>query len=316
MNPDKPEWVSVMDSASLENPWFTKDNIYFSLKTWHEALQPNGIDEWLKPLNSSSGNKNIGIVMAGNIPMVGLHDLLCVLATGNTALVKLSSSDTVLMKECIRLLNVVNASFGSRIQLIDRIENADSVIATGSNNSSRYFEYYFRNMPSLIRKSRTGVAILNGEETQSELKLLGEDCFRYFGMGCRNVTHLWIPESYAISDLLDQWTEYSYLIDHHKYANNYTYHKAIFLMNLDAHFDTGFVLLKEDSSVHAPVGCIFFQRYSHPDEPVKWLEKHRGDLQVIVGNITGGVPFGSAQHTGLSDYADNINTLEFLLSLE
>ncbi len=252
--------------------------------------------------------------MAGNIPMVGFHDLLSVLCTGHNAMVKLSQNDEVLMKFVVAKLNEINPKLGERIHIAERIQKPDAVIATGSNNTARYFEYYFRDIPRIIRKNRTSIAVLSGKETDEQLGLLADDIFQYFGLGCRNVTKLLIPQEFDITRILDNLIKYQNLIDHNKYANNYTYHKAIFLMNLTEHLDTGYVLAKEDEKLHSPLGCIFYERYNTLDDVEHQLSELEEEIQVVVSDIDqlSAQPFGSTQATQLTDYADGVNTLNYL----
>lgn len=309
---------SLLEEARIKNPWFTPDNLHLCLNNWGKALQTTHIKAWLQPYGEQPNRvKDIGIIMAGNIPLVGLHDLLAVLGMGHRAKIKPSHSDEVLMKHVLAFLVQNEPLLEDYIELVDRMNDADAVIATGSDNSSRYFEYYFRDIPHVIRKNRTGVSILTGNETNEQLIALSDDLFTYFGLGCRNVTKLYVPEGYNFTPVIEAMSKYQDIIHHHKFANNYTYHKAIFLMNLDKHIDTGFVLMKEDKGIHPPLGCIFYQFYVDVNDVVLEIRSKKDELQVVVGqiNFPGVIAFGKTQDTGLSDFADEVNTLEFLASL-
>jgi len=229
----------------------------------------------------------------------------------------LSDKDEVLMKYCIHVLKEANPALESYIEITDRVVKRDAIIATGSNNSARYFEYYFKDIPHIIRKNRTSVAVLTGDETQEELKLLADDIFMYFGLGCRNVTKLYVPQSYDMVPLLDATEAYAHVANHNKYANNTTYHRAIFLMNLTKHLDTGYLLVKEDEKLHPPLSCVFYQRYNTIEEVNHWLLEAKDEIQVVVSHLDAKnhLPFGQAQSPGLADYADGVNTLDFLINL-
>jgi hypothetical protein len=257
--------------------------------------------------------------MAGNVPCVGLHDMLCVLITGHHFVGKVSSKDAGLMQAVIDLLLAIEPSFSSYISLSEsRLENFDAVIATGSDNTSRYFEYYFGKYPNIIRKNRHSIAVLSGNETYEELHHLATDIFAYYGLGCRNVSKILVPKDYNLADLLNHFDDYKHLINHNKYANNYEYHRAMYLMNMVEHLDTGFALIKPDESLGSPVGVIYYQHYSNLDGILNYIDTHTEQLQCVVSTIEGipnSIPFGQAQNPLLTDYADGIDTIEFLATL-
>ncbi|MEZ4843863.1 MAG: acyl-CoA reductase [Bacteroidia bacterium] len=317
LRPENPNIQWPKEQAYLANNWFTDDNLNYCLANWQLALSQEKIETWLADVIPTQHPKMVGIVMAGNIPLVGLHDLLCVLAAGHKAKVKLSSNDEAMMKFVIRKLAEINPKFGKFIVVAEQLKNIDAVIATGSNNTARHFSYYFRNIPALIRHNRTSVAVLTGSETSQDLKNLANDIFRYFGLGCRSVTKLFVPDKYDITQFLRETEGYSDLINHNKYANNYTYHKAIFLMNSTRHLDTGYLLVKEDEHLHSPLACIFYQRYIMLDEVKNMLKTQEQDIQVVVSNHKeiDSIPFGTSQLTSLTDYADGVDTLQFLTKL-
>jgi hypothetical protein len=254
--------------------------------------------------------------MAGNIPLVGFHDLISVLLTGNSALVKCASGDTLLLKYVAGRLVELEPGLGARIAFTTgKLGDFDAVIATGSTNTSRYFEYYFSKRPHIIRKNRHGVAVLTGEETGPELDGLAEDIFRYFGMGCRSVSKLYIPESYDFDPFFKACYRFKDLIDHQKYGNNYDYNKAVYLMSGSAMLDNGFLLLKEDAGIGSPIGTLFYETYTHRDRLLHKLRDEAEALQCVVGGswIPGAIPFGTAQKPGLGTYADGVDTVDFLL---
>ncbi len=311
----------VLFKAHTENAWFTIPNQMRAIKQWSEVLEVNQIENWLKKydLPNESSEKTVAIVMAGNIPLVGLHDLICVLAAGFKVLVKPSSDDAVLIEWVITCLKQKFASLDARIQVIKdkKLEGFDAVIATGSNNSFRYFEYYFKDKASLLRKNRNSIAVLAGDESETELDLLADDILTYFGMGCRNVSKVLIPEGFDIKLLIQKLEKYNNYIHHHKFANNYTYHKAIFLMNLNEHLDAGFLIIKQDPKIAAPIGVLFYDFYKSMEEVETLILEKKDELQCIVSKLAlkDAIPYGSSQKPSLETYADGEDTLMFLSKL-
>ncbi len=310
----------AITKAEQQNGWFTQENIRYALKQWSSLLTEEKINHWLSPyaLNVASNPKTVGIVMAGNIPLVGFHDFLCVLLTGNNVLVKLSSNDQVLLPFVVDYLMQKEPSFTQKITITkDKFEAFDAVIATGSNNTSRYFEYYFSKKPNIIRKNRSSVAILSGSESKEQLVALGEDIFRYFGLGCRNVSKVFVPRDYDFDILFDAFYVYKDIINHHKYANNYDYNKAVYLMSHFSILDNGFLILKEDESFSSPIASLFYEYYEGREQLERLLQDNKEDLQCIVSdrNESGSIPFGQTQKPQLGEYADDVDTMEFLLNL-
>jgi len=259
------------------------------------------------------------VVTAGNIPLVGFHDLLCVLLSGNELVIKASSKDNKLMKLIVNLLTESNNDFNTLIHFeIEQLKNFDAIIATGSDNTAKYFEYYFGKYPNIIRKNRNSIAILSGDESDEELNLLADDMLMYFGLGCRNVSKLFLPEGFDYQRIFRSVQAYHHLIDHNKYANNYLYNKSIYLMNSVQFWENGFMMMKEDIGLASPISVIFFEYYSSSDEIKQRVELDKDRIQCIVakdGFIDGSVNFGEAQKPNLWDYADNVDTMKFLLSL-
>lgn len=313
----------VFYEAYVRNNWFTSEYVSKAVAAWADELTENHLNTWLEPYEvlEQPQSKKIAIIMAGNIPLVGLHDLLCVLLCGHHAVVKLSEDDKVLMTWVIDELKNIDPALKEQIEVItERLpKDFDAVIATGSNNTNRYFEYYFKGKPSLLRKSRTSVAILTGNETPEDFIKLGADIFTYFGLGCRNVSKLYVPEGYDVSPFYEGIESFYEHINHHKYANNYTYHKAILLMNLSKHLDNNFLLLKEDKEhIASPLGVMFYEHYTNAEDLNIKLEAHQNEIQCVVSKQPMGVPsvpFGKAQEPGLADYADGVDTIRFLLEL-
>ncbi len=310
------ELDEITNTSVHHNGWFIKENVLYALTQWEKCLTKESILQWTSKYSFSNNEmKNIGIIMAGNIPMVGFHDLLSVILAGHKALIKLSSNDDKLIPFFIKLLNEIDKNFINIIEIVSyKLENFDAVIATGSNNTARYFEYYFGNKPNIIRKNRTSVAVISGNETEKDLENLGEDILRYFGMGCRNVSKLFIPNDFNLDRFFKGVYPFQDIINKNKYRNNYDYHKAIFLMNQDSIIENGFLILKEDKGYHSPIGTLFYERYNDVKLIKKRLIEDKNKLQCIVGKgfINEETAFGETQKPNLEQYADGIDTLKFL----
>ena len=305
--------VKSKTRAYEQNSWFLPSFIEESIsQIAHQFLNKEALTQWtsLYPQigNDGTGIK-VGIVMAGNIPLVGFHDLLSTLIAGHTAVVKLSSKDTVLMEYVIKRLISIDSEFEQTIILQDQLKNCDAYIATGSNNTSRYFEQYFGKFPHIIRSNKTSIAILDGQESSTDLELLTEDIMLYFGRGCRNVTQIWVPEGYDFIPLLNALKKYNYLLDEHKYKHNYDYQLALLMMNRQFYMDSGGILLSENASPFAAISQVHYQFYK---EEVPAF--NREEIQCVVGK--GGLSFGSLQQPNLSQYADGVDTLAFLSNLK
>jgi hypothetical protein len=306
-------FLDIKWKANNHNAWFLPEFIDQSAKQIVEQfLQKENLVSWTNLYPNISNNNTpikVGIVMAGNIPMVGFHDLLSVLIAGHTAIVKLSSKDTVLMQFVIDSLIEINPEFESLIIVQEQLKNCDAYIATGSNNAGQFFDQYFGKYPNIIRKNKTSVAILDGTETQEELALLADDMMLYFGMGCRNVTQVWVPIGYDFIPLLSALKKYSYLADQHKFKHNYDYQLALLMMNRQFYMDAGGILMSENPSPFAAISQIHYQYY----EPGTTPNLNPLDIQCVVGKT--GLPFGSLQKPSISQYADGVDTLAFLSTL-
>lgn len=316
------QFKHVLQQASLNNEWFTLENILFSIKNIADSLSEQNLNKWLNKypeIETYNQSKNVALIMAGNIPLVGFHDLLSTLISGHKAIVKLSSKDDVLLKAIAELLYQINPEFKNYIHFTDeRLKDFDAVIATGSNNSAQYFEYYFGKYPNIIRKNRNSVAVISGKETKEELELLADDIFMYFGLGCRNVSKLYIPDDLDLDKIFKAVYHYKDIIKHNKYANNYTYNRSVYMMNKIDFFENGFMILKEDMGMSSPISVVFYERYSNLETVKQRLELDKNQIQCVVSGIKDfaqQVNFGEAQNPQLWDYADNVDTLKFLLSL-
>ena len=305
-----------LNNANISNSWFTEDNIDVSLSSLLKFLEFNNLLKWVS--NYSFINKNIKsilIIMAGNIPFVGFHDLMCVLISGNKAIVKMSSKDNILITTIINNLILLEPKMKDFILVTKDVvkANFDAIIATGSDNSSKYFDYYFKSTNSIIRKNRRSIAILDGTESDLELSGLADDVFLYFGLGCRSVSKLFLPVNYDLDKLFKALFKYSDVINHQKYSNNYDYNKTIYLMNKENLLDNGFILLKEDVSIQSPISMLFYEFYNSRNELDKYINDNNNLFQCIISKDD--IDFGQSQFPKLDDYADNIDTLEFLSKL-
>lgn len=305
------------------NGWFTPAMVTHALKALGESLKEENIEKWLKPykyqLDKNMPAKTVAVIMAGNVPAVGFHDFLSVLITGNKILGKLSSNDDKLLPAISNLLTAIEPEFSGFITLTTNpIKDFNAVIATGSNNSARYFEYYFGKYPGIIRKNRNGVAVLTGDETQEELKKLTDDIFLYYGLGCRNVAKLYLPKGYNFNKLLETIAGRKEIIENHKYFNNYEYNKAIYLVNKTKHYDTGNLIITENSGFASPVSVIFYSFYTNEQSLKNELMINREQIQCVVAHknfSADTVEFGKSQHPDLWEYADGVDTVNFLLSI-
>jgi hypothetical protein len=309
-------WQQAKEKASRENGWFIPEFIELSTDNIASSfLQKDKLEHWCRTYQLPHENpspKKVGIVMAGNIPLVGFHDMLCVFITGHIACIKLSSKDQVLLKHLVETMASWNEEVSRLIIFSEMLKGCDAYIATGSNNSAGHFEYYFGKYPNIIRRNRTSVAILTGKETTDELEKLADDVYLYFGLGCRNVTKIFVPENYDFIKSLTVFKKYNYLADHHKYKNNYDYNLAILLLNKKVYMSNESILLAEESSVFSPISQLNYEYYNNETDLAESL-KQNNSLQCIVGKNF--IPFGQAQNPSLNDFADGIDTIRFLLSL-
>ncbi len=322
------EWNTALTLAEQQNGWFTSDSIVNSLKGIEPWLTTASLTSWLAHYTQlPQENTNpitVSVVMAGNIPLVGFHDFLCVLITGNIIDAKQSSTDNVLLKFLAKRLIAIEPVFEKHIHFIEKLSaTANAVIATGSNNTARHFEYYFRNVPHIIRKNRNGVAILTGEETTEDLSKLGEDIFSYYGLGCRNISKMYIPEGYDLGNFFRGIEKYSAVVNHNKYANNYTYNRTIFLMDGKIFNDNNFLAVIEDKAIPSPIAVLHYERYNNLNSLTEKLAAQKELIQCIattekVKQQLGNIPIpvvklGEAQSPGLMDYADGVDVIKFIV---
>jgi hypothetical protein len=307
--------------AKNGNNWFTGESIIQALQGISHMLDSNKVQQWTESysLSQESSSLRVGILMAGNIPAVGFHDLMCVLLSGHIASIKLSSSDTVLMKWLISLLIELDARFEERIEIQEMLKGKDAYIATGSDNSARYFNYYFGKYPNIIRQNRTSVGVLLGDETVPDYLKLGKDIFQYYGLGCRNVSKIYLKDPAQLQEFLGAIEVFNSAASHHKYNNNYDYNKSILLVNREDHLDNGFLILKESAALVSPIAVLFYEVYRDESHLNELIQVNSAKIQCIVsknGEFQGSIPFGTAQQPELWDYADGVDTLDFLSKLD
>ena len=313
------KWIEKLDNAlvnaSNRNKWFTKENLDFCIKTWGNTLTESHISTWLNAYSIQQTSQRLGLVLAGNIPLVGLHDVLSGLACGYSIEIKSSSNDNILLPFVIGFLTERQPEWHDKISFTDgKLEKFDRVIATGSTNTARYFEYYFKDVPHIVRKTRNGVAVLDGTETPEELSALCVDIMQYFGLGCRSVSHLMVPEGYDFNELFLALYDYKELIHHNAYANNYDYNKAVYLMQEEELLENGFIMLKKDNGLNSPIACIHYSTYKNIKEAEKSIELQQEKIQCVVSScLKNSLAFGQTQHPKLTDYADHVDTMAFLL---
>lgn len=317
------EYRQNIEQAGLYNNWFTRENLEHALQQWSEALRKEELQGWVQRYPEDyfqhRGEKNIAIIMAGNIPLVGFHDFLSVLMSGHKVLAKPSSDDDKLLPFIAQVLVAIDKRFASLISFADgRIQNFDAIIATGSDNSARYFDYYFGKYPNIIRKNRSSVAVLDGSESEEELQKLGEDVFRYFGLGCRNVSKLYLPTGFDVDRIFKAFYPFKDVIQNKKYGNNYDYNRAIYLLEKQDFLENGFLILKQSEALHAPVSVLHYEFYDDAEKLRSTLQQAEPQLQCVVAGhdfLEDRITPGQTQKPHLWDYADKVDTLEFLHKL-
>jgi hypothetical protein len=302
----------VIELSKHYNGWFEQTFVNEAITNIGDMLGKESLEKFCT--RETKTPKTVAVICAGNIPLVGFHDVMCVLLTGHTALIKLSSTDNLLLPFFLKLLTHYETSLEEKILFADgKLAGFDAVIATGSNNTAAHFEYYFSKYPHIIRKNRTSIAVLKGDETNEELKQLGKDVFLYFGLGCRNVGKLLVPENYDFNKFFEAIIDFGFVVNNSKYGGNYDYNRAIYLLDSEKFLDNNFLILKRSEKLHSPVSVLFYEYFSNENEVKKYISDHSNELQCIVGK--GHTPFGYSQRPVISDFADNINTLQFLVSL-
>lgn len=311
--------TSFLDQVEQKNPWYTRENVQKQLQVIAANLKEEKLRYWLQEVPNGSVDKTVGLILAGNLPLVGFHDIMCVLLAGFRASIKVSSDDAGLTRQILNTLIEIEPAFGNQIEMVDQLRQFDIIIATGSNNSARYFDYYFGKYPHVIRKNRNSIAVLSGEETDEELNKLGHDIFDYFGLGCRSVSKLFLPINYGIPKLLDSLEVFASIGNHTKYRNNYDFNKSIYLINKDPHYDNGFLLLREHTGLASPLSVLHYEFYDDQNQLTASIKPLSDQIQLVASHVPlalGEIPqfaLGESQCPALDDYADNVDTLAFLL---
>ncbi len=307
-------WVDqITRAAYLQNGWFEKREVIYSLEYWSKALNSEDLSQWVFDVAFPDSPKKVGLILAGNIPMVGFHDVISTILSGNIAMIKCSSSDSIVIPELLNQLSILNPEIAGSFEFVDRLKGFDAAIATGSNNSTRYFESYFSHVPNIIRGNRTSIAVLNGKESEDELHGLMKDCFTYFGLGCRNVTKLYLPDNYELNEIFKASIPFAYLAENNKYVNNYIYHKALMMMEKKAVLENELILMIENPSLFSPVSVLNYEYYKNEEDLNLKIEQNLDQIQCVVGGNNR--LLGTAQSPKLNDYADGVNTLSFLSKL-
>ncbi len=322
--------LDIQRQSTRLNPWFSKENLGLAFRNWSELLTEDTLNTWMKPyldsVQDQVGSKEIAVVNAGNIPLVGFHDFLSVLISGNSYIGRNASEDKVLLPYIASILTEAEPSFHEKIRFTDRLKDFDAVIATGSTNTSRYFNYYFAKYPHIIRKNRNGVAVLEGDEQELELKALGRDVFSYFGLGCRSVSKLYLPAGYDLNKLFAAWYDQNPLMQHNQYMNNFEHNNAVLLLKQVPFLQNGFVILLENKAIASPVSIVHYEYYYSLQDLAADLENNLDQIQCIAGRSQtlkqnnnfrhGLVNFGETQSPGLADYADGVDTIRFLTGIK
>lgn len=312
--------LKLTSIAFTYNGWFTPENINQALKGIGQMLNSKDLSDFSEKVTEIKLSKTIAVIMAGNIPAVGFHDMMCVLLSGHNILIKVSSDDPALIPFLAGMLIYFEPQMASKINFSEnKLSDFDAVIATGSDNTAKYFEYYFGKYPHIIRKNRSSIAILNGQETKEELCLLGKDIFDYYGLGCRNVSKLYVPTGYKFDTLFEAIYDFKYVLDNKKYNNNYEYNRAIYLLDLIPFLDNNFLMIREHQDLHAPTSVLFYETYSNQNDVVNKITPLKDNIQCIVSNFEikdlKTIALGKTQLPSIFDFADDVNTIEFLNTL-
>ena len=318
-DPPSEDLKHLLNRAEAHNGWFTEEQVRFALAAWADVLQARRLENWLAPyIINDNEPKTIAVIAAGNIPMVGLHDALCVLLSGNKLQIKLSSNDQLLLPYLFNRLIAIEPAWKDYIEIRkEAVSDYHAVIATGSDNTARYFAHYFKDKPHIIRRNRNSVAVLSGDESVEELAGLSIDIFRYYGLGCRSVSKLFVPLGYDFDKVFKAVYAWKHLLEHKKYENNYDYNKAVFLMSQFDFLENGFFMIKQDERMASPIASVFYETYSNKEDLEDKIKAKQDQIQCIVGpkSMSKAIPFGTSQSPGLNDYADGVDTMDFLLKL-
>lgn len=318
-NSNTNEIKDLINVSQIKNKWFTPDNTKLSFENWSKNLNEENLISWSNQYSFNSiTSKRIGIITAGNIPMVGFHDIISTLISGNKAVIKLSSKDDMIIPFLLKQLESFNPALADRYEIVENLKDFDAVIATGSNNTSRYFESYFKHVPHIIRKNRTSIALLDGLETKEQLFTLGKDIFQYYGQGCRNVSKLYVPSGYNVQPFFEAIDDHGDVMLNNKYKNNFDYNYSIYLLNKVDHYTNNFMILENNTSLHSPTSVLFYEEYADVEDLKEKIKMNASGIQCMVSDhidLPGTLKFGEAQNPSLDTYADNVDTMAFLSQL-
>ena len=321
-NLNENEIIQIFNQAENENPWFTQGNISKAIKAIRdEFLNQKSLQLLIDTykLDDNISPKRIGLILAGNIPLVGFHDVLCCYLTGHISLIKYSDKDKTLMQFMIKKLNEININNDFYFNQVTKLEDYDAAIVTGSNSTAKHFEFYFKHVPHIIRKNRNSIAIIARNETDMELQALGNDVFSYFGLGCRNVSMLFVPKDYDITKLFVVFDNFKDIIFHNKYKNNYDYNVALMLLNKEKFLHNDMLILRESDQIISRIGSLHYKKYENINSLTEWINDHNDEIQCIVSNThidwIATIPFGNSQCPSILTYADGVDTVQFLLSI-
>ncbi len=307
----------IVIEANHKNKWFAIPFIWQQIDAINEMfLNEEYLIKWLEKYSYKKPAKTLGLILAGNIPLVGFHDILVAFVSDIPTKIKLSNKDRVLVSFVLEQLSLVDSNW--KFEIVDKLTYFDSVIATGSNNTNRYFSYYFGKVPNILRKNRNSIAVLDGNESKKDLEKLGADIFSYFGLGCRNVSKIWVPQNYPVEQLFDSFSSFSFVKEHHLYKDNYDYNRTLLLMNKTPHLANDFLILKEDDSLHSRLATVHYSFYKNKETIQNEIIYSHSDIQCIVSaknKLWNATPFGTSQYPKVNEYADNKDTLHFILSL-
>ncbi len=316
------EISGIFETAEADNPWFTKDNIKKSVIAIRDHyLTQEALDFLVSryKIDDNIVSKKVGLILAGNIPLVGFHDILCCFLMGHISLIKYSDKDKVLIPFLLNQLANINSETKAYFVTADKLSGYDAAIATGSNNTATHFRYYFSHVPHIIRQNRNSIAVLSGNETNEQMLALGEDIFSYFGLGCRNVSKVFVPVGYDVGKLFEVFEAYKDIILHNKYKNNYDYNVALYLLNKEKFLHNDMLILKESAQIISRIGSLHYQYYDSLDNLSEWIANHTSEIQCIVSSMhipgVETVDFGQAQCPAIDTYADGTDTIQFLLSI-